>query len=289
MPRLLPAAPVQSGDPGLIDLHLHTTASDGRLSPEQLVAAAAAAGLTTIAVTDHDTVEATAVVARLCCERGIEAAPGIEMSAVANGRDVHVLGYFVDPAAPTFLAFLKKQRIQRVARVEAIAARLETLGMPVDVAPIAERARAGSSVGRPHIARALVDAGYAANTREAFERWLGEGLPAFVPRTGVSPADAFHVIHAAGGLASLAHPGRTAIDAQIPQLRDQGLDALEAYHSDHSPEEVDTYLRMAFDLGILVTGGSDYHADPAREVSLGAVSLPAPHWERLVAHRAKAS
>ena len=271
------------GSHRLTDLHLHTTASDGALSPEQLVDAAAAAGLTRIAVTDHDTLAATDVVAERCRERGIESIPGIEITAVAGGRDVHVLAYFVDVESPSFLTFLEAQRAQRVSRVEAIARRLDALGMPIDAAPLMSRIRAGASVGRPHVARILIDAGFVADIAEAFDKWLGAGMPAFVPRDGASPADVIRVIHEAGGVASLAHPGRTCIDAAIPRLRDEGLDAVEVFHSDHTPADVDKYLKLAAAFDFLVTGGSDYHGDPKRGVSLGSVSLPEMHWERLTA------
>jgi predicted metal-dependent phosphoesterase TrpH len=269
----------------VIDLHLHTTASDGRSSPGRLVEEAAAAGLTTMAVTDHDTVAATADIAGLCASRGIRAVSGIEITAIRDGRDVHVLGYFLDVAHDGLLAFLARQRLDRIARVEAIGHVLASAGLVVDLAPLLEDARrqSGRSIGRPQIARALVDAGHVADTREAFDVWLAEGRPAFVPRTGASPERVVEIIHAARGLASLAHPGTTAIDGDIAALRDAGLDALEAYHSDHLPEDRDRYLALARSLDLLVTGGSDYHGDPAHGLAPGSVTLPEEEWARLVA------
>ena len=173
----------------MIDLHLHTTASDGHLSPAQLVARVAAAGITTMSVTDHDTVAGLAEVAVAAASRGIRLVSGIEITAVAEGRDVHLLGYFFDPDSAAFLTFLEGQRTLRVARVREIGARLASLGLPVDVEALVTTAatRPGSSIGRPQLARALVSAGHVSSVQEAFERWLATGLPAFVPRTGPVP------------------------------------------------------------------------------------------------------
>ncbi len=269
----------------MIDLHLHTTASDGLCSPAELVAQAAAAGLTTISVTDHDTVAGLAPAAERCAAAGLAFVPGIEITAIGNGRDVHVLGYFFDASHKGLLAFLEQQRENRFARVAAIAERLAAHGAEVDVAPLVAQARAqnGRSVGRPQVARALVLAGHAADTSDAFERWLGFGKPGFVPRAGAPPEAVIAIIHAAGGLASLAHPGVTAVDGRIPALVAAGLDALEAYHSDHDPAMRDRYLALAREHHLLVTGGSDYHGDPAHGLAPGTVTLPAPEWETLSA------
>jgi hypothetical protein len=249
----------------VIDLHLHTTASDGRLSPADLVARVAAAGITTMSVTDHDTVAALAEVGVEASARGIRLVPGIEVTAVADARDVHLLGYFFDPASVPLLTFLEGQRAQRVSRVREIGARLARLGIPIDVDALVTTAasRPGTSVGRPQIARALVSAGHVSSVQEAFERWLATGLPAFVPRTGPSPARVVDVVHAAGGVVSFAHPGVTRRDDLIRPLADHGLDAIEVYHSDHLPEDVQQYRGLAQRLGVLVSGGSDFHGDPS--------------------------
>ena len=265
---------------GLIDLHLHTTASDGRCSPAELVDRAAAAGVTRLAVTDHDTTSATGEIRALAAGRGIDTLPGIEITAVENGADVHVLGYFIDPADEELQRFLATQREHRVVRVEEIAARLAGLGKPIDVTGLVADARTQSmrSIGRPQIARAMIDAGHVATIDEAFAQWLGRDCPAFVPRSGASPESVIHRIHAARGLASLAHPGRTRIDARLSALRDAGLDALEAFHSDHAPDERIRYVHTARSLGLLVTGGSDFHGDPARTITPGSTSLPEEYW-----------
>jgi predicted metal-dependent phosphoesterase TrpH len=271
----------------LIDLHLHTTASDGRSTPSELVDEAAGAGLTVMAVTDHDTTASVEDVRQRARARGIDAVPGIEVTAVEDGRDVHVLGYFIDPSDEALGSFLAGQRSARVARVVAIGERLAALGMPIDLEPLLKTVGGSSarSVGRPQVARALIAAGYVADTREAFDKWLGRDCPAFVPRSGPSPERVIEAIHAAGGLASLAHPGRTNIDARIPALAHAGLDALEVYHSDHSGDAVERYRAMARALGLLATGGSDFHGDPAHGVKPGTTSLPDEDWQRLDAAR----
>jgi 3',5'-nucleoside bisphosphate phosphatase len=266
----------------LIDLHMHTTASDGRLTPAELVARAAAARLSTISVTDHDTVAAIGDVTAAADASGIRVVPGIEITAVDQGRDVHVLGYFFDPQHQGLAAFLVNQRQLRVERVREIAARLAALNMHVDVEHLlmTAAARPGSSIGRPQIARELVRAGLARSVQDAFDLWLASGRPAFVPRTGPSPADVVRVVHDAGGIASMAHPGVTKRDDLIAPLVDSGLDAIEVYHSDHTPEDTTTYRRTAARLGILVSGGSDFHGEDstkperAHRAILGAVVLP---------------
>ena len=244
---------------------MHTTASDGRLSPAQLVARVAEAGITVMSVTDHDTVAGLAEVGADAAAHGIRLVPGIEITAVADGRDVHMLGYFFDPASASLLKFLEGQRALRVARVRELGARLARLGMPIDVEVIVAdaAARPGTSVGRPQVARALVSAGHVSSVQEAFERWLATGLPAFVTRSGPSPATVVDVVHAAGGVVSFAHPAVTRRDELIQPLSGHGLDAIEVYHSDHRPEDVQHYRGLAQRLGVLVSGGSDFHGDPS--------------------------
>ena len=271
----------------MIDLHLHTTASDGRSTPAELVDLAAQAGLSVMSVTDHDTTAAVADVTAFAAARGIQAISGIEVTAVLRGRDVHMLGYFYDAADAAFRTFLAAQRRARVTRVEAIVARLAELKMPVNfTAQIAAAQRGvGPSLARPHVARAMVAAGYARDVKEAFDEWLNEGQPAFMGRTGPSPAEVIAAVHDAGGLVSLAHPGRTRIDADIADLVAAGLDALEVFHSDHDEATRAHYRTMAAEHGLLVTGGTDFHADPASPLRVGTVTLPPDEWTRLSAAR----
>lgn len=266
----------------MIDLHLHTTASDGRCSPNELVDRAAAAGVTIMAVTDHDTTAGIAQTREAARSRQIHVVSGIEITAVDEGRDVHVLGYFVDEAHTPLAAFLSRQRTTRIARVEQIAERLARLGMPIDVGPLLARAReeGGRQVGRPHVARAMIDAGYVADTREAFDRWLATDRPAFVPRAGASPQDVIALVHDARGKVSLAHPGQTRVDGRIEDYARAGLDALEIYHPDHNAESTGRYREIAARLHLLVTGGSDFHGDASHGWEPGSVSLPAEDWRR---------
>ncbi len=271
----------------MIDLHLHTTASDGRLTPTELVAHAAASGVRILAVTDHDTTDGFDEAAAEASRRGVLLIPGIEITAVDRGRDVHMLGYFFDRRDGAFAQFLTAQRATRIARIVDIANRLGALGMPVDVQPVLEEAQRQSSksIGRPRLARAMIDAGYVATTQEAFDKWLGRGCPAFIERPGASPEEVIGIVHRAGGLVSLAHPGRTLIDDRIAALRSAGLDAIEVYHSDHDASAVTAYLAMARQLDFMVTGGSDFHGDPAHGIAPGASVLPESEWTRLVGAR----
>lgn len=268
----------------MIDLHTHTTASDGRCSPAELVARAAAAGVTVLSVTDHDTVAACDAARIACGTAGLEFVPGIEITAIRDGIDVHVLAYFFDPESPDLLAFLAEQRTRRVDRAREMMARLGALGMPLDADAILRPGidHAGTSVGRPWIARALVASGHVATPGEAFARWLSPGQPAFVPRLAAPPEDVVARIHAAHGIASMAHPGVVARDAWLDALAAAGLDALEAYHSDHDAHATARYLALARRLHLGVTGGSDFHADEAHGPRApGAVSLPRDEFERL--------
>jgi len=269
----------------VIDLHLHTTASDGRATPRQLVDRAAAAGISVLSVTDHDTVAALADTARHAVAAGLAFVPGIEITTVWNGSDVHVLGYFVNPGTPGLIEFLARQRADRIRRVQAIARRLAELGLRIDVDRLVREAagQGGRSIGRPQIGRALVEAGYVASLREAFDRYLGHGKAAFVPRHAPPPEVAIDLIAEAGGISSLAHPGLLGCDDIIPGLARGGLDAIEAYHCDHAPADRERYLALAAEHGLAVTGGSDYHAEPGYGAQvLGVVGLPAEAFGRLV-------
>jgi predicted metal-dependent phosphoesterase TrpH len=271
----------------MTDLHMHTTASDGRCTPRELVDRVVAAGITVMAVTDHDTTAAVAEVQALAHARGIEAHAGIEITAVEDGRDIHMLGYFYNPAEQRLIDFLRVQRETRIKRVHVIAARLAELGVPIDLQALLDEAQrnVGRSIGRPQVARALQRAGHVADTREAFDRFLGNDGPAFVSRPGSPPEVVIGIIHRAGGVASLAHPGRTRIDSRIKALSLAGLDALEVYHSDHDQAAIERYHHMASELGMLMTGGSDFHGDPAHGIEPGASTLPPAEWQRLNAAR----
>jgi len=266
----------------MIDLHLHTTASDGALSPSELVARARAAHLTVIAITDHDTTAGTCAARAAALAADLELIPGIEISAVADGRDVHMLGYFIDPGSAALASFLELQRSERLRRLNAMGDRLAALGCPIDLAPILEAACSGRSVGRPQVADALVRSGHAASRDAAFSSFLEFGAPAFVPRCGAAPQDVIRVVHEAGGVVSMAHPGLTKRDDLIPAMAAAGLDALEVRHSDHDAATEARYRALASALGLAATAGSDYHGDVGRRATtLGNVVMPSADFEVL--------
>lgn len=271
----------------MIDLHLHTTASDGTLRPADLVAHAAAAGITTLSVTDHDTTAGLAEARGEADRLGLRFISGIEITAVEDGRDTHILGYFVDAAGEAFAGFLAGQRQDRVRRVREMAERLEALGAPIDAGPlVASGLDHGRSIGRPHVAAALVARGHVRTHDEAFERYLDTGQPAFVPRSGASAAQVIDVIHQAGGVAALAHPGPSRSDRLIPGLAASGLDAIEVRHSDHDEAAEARYRALAATLGLAVSGGSDFHGEASgRSRLLGTVFITADDLAGLEARR----
>lgn len=268
----------------MVDLHLHTTASDGLCEPATLVDLAWRAGIRTMSVTDHDTVAALTEVEHAAIASGIAFVPGIEITAVHDGRDIHVLGYFFERADTALAEFLERQRADRVNRVGAMADRLAGMGKPVDRDALLAPRPSGRSLGRPMVAAALVRAGHVADTRQAFDQLIGEGRPAFVPRCGPSPADVIGIIHRAGGIASLAHPGLLKRDDLIPDMIDAGLTAVEAFHSEHDTATTARYLAFAGHHRILVSGGSDYHGEKERrKTAFGTVGLPLDRFEQLKA------
>ena len=267
----------------MIDLHTHTTASDGRLTPSELVGRASAVGITILSVTDHDTVAALPEARRRAEAVGIQFVDGIEITAVHDGRDVHVLGYFIDVGNLALAEFLRTQRDSRIARVRAISERLAALDVPLDSEELIATAanEPGRSIGRPVIAQALVERGHVTSLQEAFDRYLATGRPAFVPRIGPPPIVVLDMIHACGGLASMAHPGVTNKPALMATLVGNGLDAIEVHHSDHSPQVRQELADFALQRDLLTTGGSDFHGDDNRDRPLGGVSLPPEEFARL--------
>ena len=267
---------------GVIDLHLHTTASDGVFEPSVLVDMAWRAGIRTMSVTDHDTVAGLPEVERAAVACGIAFVPGIEITAVHDSRDVHMLAYFFDRESDELAAFLGRQRADRIRRIEAIADRLADLGKPIDRQSVLGSQGGGRSLGRPLVAKALIKAGHVLDMRQAFDQLIGEGRPAFVPRVGPSPTQVISIVARAGGITSLAHPGLLRRDALIPDMVAAGLVAVEAFHSEHDSTTTEHYLALANSHGILVSGGSDYHGDKERrKVAFGTVGLPAELFERL--------
>ena len=246
------------------------------LAPAALVARAQRAGISVLSVTDHDTTAALDEARAAALRANILFVNGIEITAVEAHRDVHVLGYFFDPGDRQLVEFLVGQRHDRVRRVHEIVGRLTAAGYSIDPGPIfAAAEREGRSIGRPHVADALVAAGHARDRNDAFDRLLGARGCAFVPRRGARAAEIVRVIRAAGGVASLAHPGLTRRDDLIPELARAGLSALEARHADHDAATEARYRALAADHDLVVTGGSDFHSDGDHHAgTLGTVALP---------------
>lgn len=257
------------------DLHTHTTASDGRLSPPGLVEKAALRGLAALSITDHDTLAAYPT-ARLAAERhGLELVPGVELSVRAEGRDVHLLGYGFDLEHEGLRAHLARYRAERQRRAEEIVARLGMLGVPVSLGHVLALAE-GGAVGRPHVARALLEAGHVGSVQEAFARFLGEGGPAAVPKGAATPEEAITLLHEAGGVCVLAHPGTSITPKVLAHLLEAGLDGIEVVHPVHD-EALEAYWRdVARRHGLLETGGSDYHGfREEEEARFGTYTVPA--------------
>jgi hypothetical protein len=254
-----------------VDLHAHTSFSDGVLTPEALVARAIEKRLAALAVTDHDTVEAIPR-ARVAAGATLELVPGIEMSTSFEGAEFHILGYYVNPEHGALRERLQRFQQERRDRALSIVERLRELGAPVDLEAVLELAGPGV-VGRPHVAEAMVRAGLVADFDDAFDRYLGSQAPAYVPRPAFSPGEAIALIHAADGVSVLAHPGSQMPDSVIERLRASGLRGIEVWHPQHGNATVRRYHVLAERLGLLETGGSDFHGEH-RSVDLGELPVP---------------
>ena len=267
----------------LIDLHLHTTASDGRCTPEDLVDQAWRAGIGTMSVTDHDTMAATTAASSHASVRGIQFIPGIEITSVHGGRDVHLLAYHLSPSAAPIQELLAKQRELRLERAREIATLLTAAGVPLDVEMLLGKAHSmtGKAIARPQIAEALVVAGHVSCVADAFKKYLGEGCQAYVPHTGASPRFVVELVLECGGVPSMAHPGISKRDEIIPDLVDAGLPCIEVYHSGHDEAAQHHYAAVADHYGLVRTGGSDYHGPGTRRSEhFGHVTVPSREFQR---------
>ncbi|HZO30294.1 MAG TPA: PHP domain-containing protein [Chloroflexota bacterium] len=278
--------------PQKIDLHLHTNKSDGRLSPTELVRLAHKGGVRRMALTDHDTTAGLEEAMAEGAVLGIEVIPGVELGTDSRSGDLHMLGLFLEYQDTAFQETMARFREGRVARVHTIVANLAEVGVNISVDRVFEIA-GEASVGRPHVAQALLEAGYIKSMPEAFEKWLAYGGPGDVPRDKLSPEDAIGLIHAVGGLAVVAHPyeGKNVLD-QLPGLAAAGLDGVETYYQSYGPDRVQELLGLCAKLGILPTGGSDFHGFPLaghEEVVNypGSVEIPSGVLDALEARRAE--
>jgi predicted metal-dependent phosphoesterase TrpH len=255
------------------DLHLHTNFSDGTYTPEELTAQGKRFGFRALALSDHDTVEGCARMATACTTESIEFIPATELTAELDGNELHLLGYFIDTTNAKLLVELARFQEVRQNRIREMVARIQKLNVPLPEELVFQIANCRAP-GRPHVARALVKAGLCKNLDEAFERFLKKNKPAWVPKFKMSATQAVELIHQAGGLAVMAHPGLNNCDELIPALTACGLDGLECYHTKHAPEEAYHYEKMAQQLGLLVTGGSDCHGLSKGRPLIGGIKLP---------------
>jgi predicted metal-dependent phosphoesterase TrpH len=256
------------------DLHLHTVYSDSTYTPEALIRRAAGAGIDVIAVTDHDTVNGIAPAVEAAEQYNIEVIPAIELTAELNGLEIHVLGYFIDFLNEEFLETLKVLKEVRVQRVYKIIEKLKGLGVSLEVDTVLRMCHERGSVGRLHIARALVEAGYCRHTGEAFEKYIGDKGPAYVCGFRFKPAEVIRMIrNTAGGCCVLAHPYSLHKDELIPALVDEGIQGLEVYYPEHNASMTEHYKSMAEKYGLLVTGGSDCHGEAKPESKIGSVKV----------------
>jgi hypothetical protein len=253
------------------DLHLHSLHSDGEWAPAELVEAAFRAGLAAVALTDHDTVGGLPEMQAEGAASGIEVVTGVEISTWLEG-DLHLLGYGFDPADAALARTLAWAREGRLERARRMTGRLAELGVPVGWELVLAEA-GGSAIGRPHVARALVAAGHAASTREAFDRWLGDGKPACIEKVRLPPEEAISLLHRAGGVAVAAHPAVAGVGERLDALVAAGLDGVEVVHTLHGADEVREFGRYADERGLVKTGGSDFHG-PRGGATVGAASIP---------------
>ncbi len=263
-----------------VDLHVHSTASDGEYAPSEVLRRAAEAGLSAIALTDHDTLGGMPEAEDAGERFGVQVVAGCEFSASAPWGELHLLGYFLQPDDADLLEFLQEQRDRRAARAERIVARLRDIGVSLDMRAV--RLQAGGAIGRPHVARALVGAGHVGDPQEAFDRYLGRGRPAFVAKDLPTTEEVCRVVRAVGGVTS------RATRRSLSRLKREGVDGVEVRHPSHSRETAGRIMRLAEELDMVVTGGSDWHGDtgPAGDRgALGSQQVPAEWLERLEGRR----
>lgn len=268
-----------------VDLHIHSAVSDGRFDPAEIVKKAAEAGLTVMALTDHDTVDGIAPALEAArAYPWLKVIPGVEISTYVTEGEVHVLGYLLDYTHPELQATLRRMRHSRLERAQGMIAKLRGLGLPIEWARVKEIA-GGSSIGRPHLAQAMLEKGYITSIKDAFDRYIGWGKPAYVTREKMTPMEAVELILRTGGLPVLAHP--LTINepvSMIVELKTGGLAGIEAYYKDYTREEIDRLVSLAERYGLIATGGSDYHGlDDSTETMIGGVDVPLAAAEQLMA------
>jgi len=270
----------------IIDIHTHSKASDGELPAVTLAEQAAASGLTVWGLCDHDTVAALIEAQGAALSRGLRFVPGIELSAFLDKREIHLLGHFVDPSHESLRSFEDFLAERRRERMGQIIERLAKLGVRISAEQIVSHS-GGKTIGRPHVAKAIVDSGHASTVREAFDLFIGEGRPAYVQRFRLEARDAVALVRGAGGTVTVAHPGITGLErGDLMRLKAAGVVGLEVAHPEHNPSMREKYARLAAELDLVPTAGSDFHGgavSPGRQ--LGAVSMTEEALARLEALR----
>jgi len=270
----------------LIDLHSHSRASDGQYAPSEVARRAADAGIAVWALCDHDTVAGLEEAGRAAASLGVRLVPGIELSAFLDRKEIHLVGHFVDPSHASlgrFEDFLADRRRERMA---LIIERLAALGVRIRAEDVVKFS-GGKTIGRPHVARAIVETGAVATVKEAFDRFLGEGQPAYVQRYRLLADDAVKLVRGAGGTTSIAHPGVSKLErGDVERLRQAGVDGIEVRHPDHNPSVREKYLRIAEALDLVPTAGSDFHGEAvAPDRHLGMVTMDEDQLARLERRR----
>ncbi len=277
--------PSQDSRTPRVDLHAHSHYSDGEHPPARVADMAAAAGLAALALTDHDCLDG--LVEFVNAARGFEAVAGVEVSARRNQTDVHLVGHFISPADPILRERLGELARTRAERARAMVEALAGLGIAITLERVHALSGRGT-VGRPHLALALVESGAASSVEEAFRKFLRPGTPGYVPKPGPSPEEAIGWIHEAGGTATLAHPGPMRHDEWIAGMAEAGLDGIEVWHPKHNSGQREGYLRRARELDLVPAGGSDYHGASVGDAEVGQEPIPAEILDRLRERRPRA-
>ncbi len=258
---------------GKVDLHTHTTASDGRLEPARLVELASKIGLRAIAITDHDTVAGLSEGVEAGKRYGVEIIPGIELSTEDDGNDIHMLGYFIDFTDRDFIEMLRYFQKIRFERAKKIISKLKELGVEISIDEVVKISGNAASIGRPHIAQAILNRGYVSDIQEAFDKYIGAEAPAYVPKYKLPTIEGTRFIYKAGGVPVIAHPGLSTTPDYVEFLaRNKHIRGIEVWHPEHTAEQVAIYYRIAERFKLVKTGGSDFHGIPGK-AKLGQVTV----------------
>ncbi len=268
----------------IIDLHVHSTFSDGLFTPEQIVRLAEQRNLQAVSITDHDEIHGYQAAFALGKATGLQVIPGIEISTLYGTEDVHILGYFIDPQDARIRRYVEILKVRRVQRAGEIVQRLNKMGVHIPFELVKLKANNGS-IGRPHIADVLVEEGIVFSFQEAFQKYLGNDKPAYVPKVKIEPQEALQMIHGAGGLAFVAHPSVGVSDATLFQLIELGLDGIETLHPKHTLADVERYQKLCRRFDLLESGGSDCHGAREGEAMLGWGNVPYAYLQRMQKRR----